>query len=83
MNLDVHEYKDDTVFLLRFKQQIIERTLQYLTPVRLTLGQRRLQWRPYEDWYLSFDKDKSLRWPLSLYEVQDITGEVPATITSP
>ena len=83
VNLDVREYKDDTVFLLRFKQQIIERTLQYLTPVRLVLDRGVYNGAPYEDWYLSFDKDKSLRWPLSLYEVQDIIGEVPAAVTSP
>ena len=83
VNLDVHEFKDNGVFLLQFEQQIIERTLKYLTPVRLILDKGVFEGSPYEDWYLSFDKNKNSRWPLSLYDVQDVIGEVPAAISIP
>ena len=83
VNVDVTEFKDNSVFLLQFEQRIIERILKYLMPVRLTLEKGISEGTAYEDWYLSFDRDKDSRWPLALYDVKRVIGEVPTAVIRP
>ena len=83
VDVSVQEFKDDSIFLLQFQQQIIERILKYLTPVRLTLDSGIYEGAPYNDWYISFDKDSELRWPLRLYDVTNVIGEVLMVLTVP
>lgn len=83
VDVSVQEFKDDSIFLLQFQQRIIERTLKYLTPVRLTLDSGVYEGAPYNDWHISFDKDSKLSWPLSLYDVTNVIGEVLMVLTVP
>ena len=83
VDVSVQQFKDDGIFLLQFQQRIIERTLKYLTPVRLTLDSSIYDGVDYRDWYISFDKDNKFRWPLSLYDVTNIIGEVLMVLTVP
>jgi transcriptional regulator with XRE-family HTH domain len=83
VNLGAQEFKHNGVFLLQFEQQIIERTLRYLMPVRLSLEKGVAEGTAYEDWYLSADGDKDSRWPVSLYNIKRVIGEVPTAIIRP
>ena len=83
VNLDVHEFRERGVFLLQFEQQIIGKTLKYLTPVRLVLDKGIYEGASYQDWYLSFDKNEGSRWPVSLYDIQSVIGEVPTAVIRP
>jgi transcriptional regulator with XRE-family HTH domain len=83
VDISVQEVRHDGIFLLQFQQQIIERILKYLTPVRLTLDSGIHEGAPYNDWYISFDKDSNLRWPLSLYDVENVIGEVLMVLAVP
>ena len=83
VDVSVQEVRHDGIFLLQFQQQIIERTMKYLTPVRLTLDSGIYEGVPYNHWYISFDKDSNLRWPLSLYEVENVIGEVLMVLADP
>ena len=83
VNLGAGEFKHNGVFLLQFEQQIIERTLRYLMPVRLSLEESDLEGTTYEDWYLSLDRDKDSKWPIQLSDIKRVIGEVPAAITRP
>ena len=83
VNLGAGEFKHNGVFLLQFEQQIIERTLRYLMPVRLTLEESDLEGNTYGDWYLSLDRDKDSKWPIQLYDIKRVIGEIPAAIIRP
>ena len=83
VNLGANEFKHNGVFLLQFEQQIIERTLRYLMPVRLTLEKSVSDGTFYEDWHLSLDRHKDSRWPVPLYDIKRVIGEVPTAITRP
>ena len=83
VNLNAQEFKHNGVFLLQFEQQIIERTLRYLMPVRLTVERSVSEETANEDWHLSVDQDKDSRWPIPLYNIKRVIGEVPTAITRP
>ena len=83
VDVSVQEFKHDGIFLMQYQHQIIERILKYLTPVRLTLDSGIYQGTPYNHWYISFDKDSELCWPLSLYDVTNVIGEVLMVLTVP
>lgn len=80
VNLDAQEYREGSIFLLQFEQQIIEDIVRYLTPVRLTLDKGIFNGQKYEDWYLKFDNIESA-WPLSLYDVKRVIGEIVMVVT--
>ena len=83
VDVSVREFKHDGIFLLLYQQQLIERISKYLVPVRLILDSGIYQGTPYDNWHISFDKDSELRWPLSLYDVTSVIGEVRMVLTVP
>ncbi len=83
VDVNVQEYRDDGIFLLQFEQRVIERTLKYLMPLRLTLDKGSYGGAEYEDWHVSFDKSKESTWPLKLYDVKSVIGEVLMVVAFP
>ena len=79
------EYKHNKVFLVHFEQDVLEKTAQYLTPVRI-LWETRVQKPGEEYWTFRFDKNRDARpsgWPIAMYDVKRIIGEVVLVVAVP
>ena len=83
VDLDSQEFRENGIFVLQFQQQVIERTLKYLTPVRLILEKGIWEGKEYEDWYVHFDGNGGSRWPLQIYDFKGVIGEVVMVVTFP
>ena len=81
VDLSVHEFSDNGIFLLQFEHQLLNRKVKYLTPARLVLDTGIWDGAEYEDWYIQFDKNKETRQPLSLYDVTNVIGKVVLVVT--
>lgn len=83
VDLNARDFRENGIFILQFQQQVIEWTLKYLTPVRLTLEKGTWDGKEYEDWYIKFDGNEGPHWPLQIYDVKSVIGEVVMVVTFP
>lgn len=83
VNKNSREFRDDTIFVLQFEQQVIETTLKYLTPARMALEKGVWDGKQYEDWYVQFDGNEEARWPLQIYNLKEVIGEVVMVVSHP
>ena len=83
VNRNSCEFRDNTIFVLQFEQQVIETTLKYLTPVRMALEKSVWDGEQYEDWYVQFDGNEEARWPLQIYNLKEVIGEVVMVVSFP
>ena len=80
------EFRDDSIFLLQFEEQIMDKTAKYLTPVRL-LWEPRVIGADEEHWRLKFDDEERnigpIGWRLNYFDLKRVIGEVVMVVSSP
>ena len=83
VDLNSRQFRENKIFVLRFEQQVIENTLKYLTPVRVTLDKGIHEGNEFEDWYVQFDGNTESRWPLQIYDLKEVIGEAVMVVSFP
>ena len=70
------EYQDDRIFVMHYEQQVLEEMVRSLNPVRLKKVTGYWDGEPYSDWYFGPDKQGSTAWPLRVFDIKEVFGEV-------
>ena len=76
------EFRDGGIFLMQFEEHVMDQTKKYLSPVRIFL-RRALQDYSDANWCLRFDGDGVSGWPLTLYDIKRVIGEVVLVVGPP
>ena len=76
------EFRDGGIFLLQFEEHVMDQTAKYLSPVRL-FRRRGLREPSDSHWCLRFDGDGVSGWPLTLYDIKRVIGEVVLVMGPP
>ena len=69
-------YQDDGILVMRYEQQVMEKVLRYLEPVRFKKVAGYWDGEPYSDFYFGSDKQGSGTWPVQLFDIKEVFGEV-------
>ena len=76
------EFREGGIFVLQFEEHVMYQTAKYLSPVRL-FRRRGLQEPSDSHWCLRFDGDGVSGWPLALYDIKRVIGEVVLVLGRP
>ena len=70
------EFQNDHIYVMHYEQQVMETFAKVIAPARLKLVNGEFDGKPYSDWYFTNFKDGSLGFPLAVFDLKAVLGEV-------